>query len=206
MTSPCSGDQRGNWSLPSQQRLFLVVVLLVFLVLYWTRIHGGFFPSPKDTTPSFFDPHPFVVDVQGSLRSPGIYTFPSPVKTRDVLLAAGVNRRLPEQAESSISLKTGTALILNQVDDALSVETKPMDGAKKILYGLPLDLNHARADELTLIPGIGPVLAQRILDHRNNTGNYAGLDDLLSVPGIGEKKLRSLEPYLCVEAIPIPTP
>jgi len=206
MTPPCSEDRRGGWSVPPRQRVFLVVLLLVLFVLYWTRIHGGFSPWSKDITPSSSHPDPFVVEVQGSVGSPGIYTFPSTVKTRDVLLAVGVDRKLPDEADSSILLKTGTTLVLTQVDGGLSVDIKPMDAVKRILYGIPFDLNRARTDELTLIPGIGPILAQRILDYRNNTGNYAALDDLLSVPGIGEKKLRSLEPYLCVEAVSSPIP
>ena len=199
MTPPCSDDPREGWSLPPQQRVFLVVLLLVFLGLYWTRIHGGFLPSPKDTTPSFFDPDPFVVDVQGSVGCPGIYTFPSPVKARDVLLAARVNRKLSDEADASIRLKNGTTLVLAQVDGGLSFDIKPMDAAKRILYGVPFDLNRARADDLTLIPGIGPALAKRIVDYRDAEGQFNGLEDLLNVSGIGRKKIKSLRRYLSVE-------
>lgn len=52
-----------------------------------------------------------------------------------------------------------------------------------------IDINKATLDELTSIPGIGPVTAQRIIDFRKENGNFKTVDDLLKVKGIGEKLL-----------------
>lgn len=64
--------------------------------------------------------------------------------------------------------------------------------------GVPvqLDINTAAAAQLEELPGIGPVLAQRILDRRTEEGPFEGPDDLLAVSGIGEKLLEELEPYI----------
>ena len=48
-----------------------------------------------------------------------------------------------------------------------------------------MNLNTASAAELDTLPGIGPVLAQRIVDHRTRTGRFAAVDELGDVPGIG---------------------
>ena len=61
---------------------------------------------------------------------------------------------------------------------------------------LRLDLNTATADELRSLPGIGPVLAQRILDRRGELGMFRSEEDILSVPGIGEKTLEKIRPYI----------
>lgn len=63
----------------------------------------------------------------------------------------------------------------------------------------PLNLNAASLEELTRLPGIGPVLAQRIVDYRQVYGDFSALEELKEVAGIGEKKFRELEDYLTVE-------
>lgn len=62
----------------------------------------------------------------------------------------------------------------------------------------PLDVNSASAEELTGLPGIGEVLAQRIVDYRSANGPFETVEDLLSVSGIGEKKLAELEGRITV--------
>jgi len=53
-------------------------------------------------------------------------------------------------------------------------------------------MSSATLDELTNLPGVGPVLAQRIIDYREANGPFATMEDLLGVPGIGESKLAAL--------------
>ena len=58
----------------------------------------------------------------------------------------------------------------------------------------PLDLNHAAMDDLMRIPGIGEVLAHRIVENRP----YAAIDDLSRVPGFGSVLLERIRPYISV--------
>jgi competence protein ComEA len=62
-----------------------------------------------------------------------------------------------------------------------------------------VNVNTATAEELQRLPGIGPVLARRIVAHRERQGLYRRLDDLLEVEGVGRKLLRRLEPALRLE-------
>lgn len=64
------------------------------------------------------------------------------------------------------------------------------------VINFPININTANVDQLCAIPGIGPVLAQRIIDYRNENGPYSKPDDLLKVKGIGEKKLQTLLQYI----------
>lgn len=61
-----------------------------------------------------------------------------------------------------------------------------------------LDLNTATAAELELLPGVGPALAARIIDHRKRLGSFKRVDDLDKVRGIGEKTLARIRPHVRV--------
>ncbi len=64
--------------------------------------------------------------------------------------------------------------------------------------GFPIDLNTAGAAELESLPGVGPALAARILAHRQANGPFQSVQDLLAVPGIGEKTLGRFEAQVMV--------
>ena len=64
--------------------------------------------------------------------------------------------------------------------------------------GPPLDLNRATLGDLIRLPGVGPVLARRILEARETVGRFAGVDDLVGVRGVGPAKLDRLRPFVGV--------
>jgi competence protein ComEA len=62
----------------------------------------------------------------------------------------------------------------------------------------PVDLNRASAQELIGLPGIGEVMAKRIIDFREQNGPFERVEDLMKVKGIGEKSFAKLRPYVRV--------
>lgn len=83
-----------------------------------------------------------------------------------------------------VSLSPQQPLILESVP-AASVNPAPL-----------LDLNQATAEELECLPGIGPVLAQRILDYREEAGPFTCEEDVLEVPGIGDATYEKFSLYI----------
>ena len=61
-----------------------------------------------------------------------------------------------------------------------------------------LDINTATVADLTDLPGIGEVIAQRILDYRNQNGPFTSIDDLVLVEGVGEKRMDAIREFITV--------
>ena len=65
----------------------------------------------------------------------------------------------------------------------------------------PININTATSDELQQVPGIGPVTADKILQMRKSYGAFKSIDDLLSIRGIGKKRLEKMRKYLTVSKV-----
>jgi comEA protein len=70
--------------------------------------------------------------------------------------------------------------------------------AKKKPPAAPVNLNTATSEELQLVPGIGPVTAEKILQMRKSYGAFKSVDDLSAIRGIGPKRLEKMRKYLTV--------
>ena len=80
-----------------------------------------------------------------------------------------------------------------QASTAASVETT---GAEEVSF--PLDINQADSETLQALPGIGEVLAGRIIAYRDENGPFSSPDQLMNVEGIGEKRLEAILDYITI--------
>lgn len=71
--------------------------------------------------------------------------------------------------------------------------------ATRSVMGKKMNINTATAEELDALPGIGPVIAQRIIDYRQKNGAFSDVSELTRVAGIGEKKLNEIIELITVE-------
>ncbi len=137
-------------------------------------------PSPEEAAQ---DRPTVVVSVVGLVARPGLVTLPEGARVADALAAAG--GLLPEADPASVNLAAvvsdGEQIAVGVPGAAPPVAPAGDGGA---MTG-PLDLNAATAADLDALPGIGPVLAQRIVDHRDATGRFTSVEQLDDVPGIG---------------------
>jgi competence protein ComEA len=137
-----------------------------------------------------------VVSVGGKVRRPGIVRLPVGSRVDDAVRAAG-----GPVAGADVGLLN---LARRLVDgEQVLVGVAPAPGSAPVAGGAAaggglLDLNAAGAAELDALPGIGPVLAQRIVDWRTENGRFASVDQLREVTGIGEAKYEDLRAKVTV--------
>jgi len=79
-----------------------------------------------------------------------------------------------------------------------SVKTAKMDNVDRLALGMPININRATEDDLLLIPGIGEKTAQKILEFRKRIGRFNKIEELAKIKGIKEKKLSKFRKYLFV--------
>ena len=82
----------------------------------------------------------------------------------------------------------------------LQVGVEGEDGQSGEVAAFTVDLNDGTLAELEHLPGIGPILAGRIVAHRTSHGAFRRIEDLALVPGIGKKRLEQLRPLVGVRA------
>jgi competence protein ComEA len=176
----------------------VVVGLVAVLASGWllSRHHGspgadaGSAPVAAVPAPSSSPaPAGIVVDVGGRVRHPGLVTLPAGARVADAIAAAGGVLRQRDLLTVNLAARvTDGQLLLIGVPGAAVASAGVAGGSAG-----PVDLNSATVEQLDALPGVGPVLAQRIVDWRTAHGGFRSVDDLQQVAGIGARKFADLQ-------------
>jgi len=143
-----------------------------------------------------------VVDVVGKVRRPGVYRLRTESRVDDALRAAG--GALPGVDMSSLNrarkLTDGEqiAVGVTGAPAAGGPSAGPGGSAGSASGSASVDLNTASIEQLDGLPGVGPVLAQRIVDWRTAHGRFASVDQLREVSGIGPSKFDDIRGLVTV--------
>ena len=158
---------------------------------------------------------PVTVYVAGAVERPGTVSLPSGARRIHALTAAGglLERSEPADLDLARPLVDGETLLVPaaSVETPSSPEPQPQPQASPTTSSRvnpvspgqgKLELNTATAEQLQQLPGVGPVLAERIVAARNSrpSGTFATIEDLSTIRGIKRKTTARLAPYLELEA------
>lgn len=192
-----------------------IVALVAALVAGWwvlssrpQRVAVASAPPPSSAAPAVSSSRPaasaarLVVDVVGKVRHPGVYRLPDGARVADALHAAGgaatgvdltplnLARKLTDGEQIAVGVTGAPAGIPAAGGSAAASAGSAASG--------PIDLNTATLAQLDSLPGVGPVLAQRILDWRTTHGRFDSVDQLRDVSGIGDSRFADLKSLVTV--------
>jgi len=152
-------------------------------------------PNPDPIPPVTSSPAKgLTVHVSGAVVSPGLVVLPEGSRVADAIAEAGGAR-----VGSGLHLVNLARPVTDGMQLIVPWNSDPLTTASQTeSSGYPVDLNQADRQALTRIPGVGQVLAERIVSYREKHGPFRSMEDLLDVSGIGEVKLAGMRDYATV--------
>ncbi len=145
-------------------------------------------------------PADVVVHVAGAVAEPGVYELPSGARVHQAIEAAGgvLPRADPAVLNLAALLADGERIYVPRPGESVPLPTSGTASGSVGDPPGPIDVNHATIEQLDELPGIGPATAAAIVDHREENGPFAGVDDLEAVRGIGPAKLEAIRDLVTV--------
>ena len=190
-------DKYLDFGFTDEQRKAVLIVFGAFIALAFLffALAQGRDSQPAETAiPAIITPttpaitEELIVDVSGRVRKPGVYSLVKGSRAIDALNLAG--GALPGVNLGDINLAhilfDGEQIVVGAPRVAYSSGSRSAPKAKAPTASSPLSLNSATLAQLDTLPGIGPVMANRIFAYRKLNGPFTLLDDLKKVSGIGD--------------------
>jgi competence protein ComEA len=124
------------------------------------------------------------------LEAPTVLRLPMGTRVGDLFALAGTS--VPAGVEPERTVRSGESVVIGRMG---GVEFGWMPGGRLLALGVPIPLNTASATDLAALPGIGPALADRIIERRRAAGPFGSFDDVGRVSGVGPKLVKVLKRY-----------
>lgn len=206
-------ERAGLGALPPRTLKAVVVVaaavIAVGLWRFWPAAPAPEMPCESQTTvvdsgaENTQQAQEIVIHVAGAVFTPGVYRLPVGSRVGDALTAAGGGLSIAALDSLNLAriLSDGEQVyVLTSEQVAAGIPGPGTAGGTAVTGGSSggdkVNINQATASELESLPGVGPSTAQKIIDDRETNGPFAAPEDLMRVPGIGEKKFESLRDYV----------
>jgi competence protein ComEA len=187
----------------SPQRLAVyAAVAIAVLVIGWRSQSGSpptAYPEPAAASATISDssaaPAVVVVDVVGAVRRPGVYRLPGAARVLDAVHRARPTGRADLAGLNlAARLADGEQVVVPTRGGGGAAAVTPVPGSADA----PVHLNSATLDQLETLDGIGPALAQRIIDYRTMHGGFHSLDELDNVSGFGPARMAALHGHVAL--------
>lgn len=178
----------------------------------WPRADAGFVASspsaqaraeipaePSDATAR----EKIVVDVEGAVISPGLYELDAPARVGDAVRAAGGLASDASQGAVNLAQQLGDGELVSipSASDMEASTARPTSASASTGGAVSsgrVNINTANSTELQALSGIGPSLAERIVDYREAHGRFSSIEEIQKVSGIGETRFSSLKDKICI--------
>lgn len=197
-----------NYAFTKQEKVFLVFILLLAVtgavILYIKRPAPVVTSSPQPSqteAPAEFKKQlreEVIVYVTGQVRNPGVYRLSSNARIADAIHAAGGASGLADLESINLAEKISDGQKVTVPVKNFGASLPPEQSALSSSQTPgKININAASQEQLESLPGIGPELAKRIMEHRK-TRPFQTAEELKDVPGIGDKKFNQLQEMISV--------
>ena len=163
-------------------------------------------PEPTATQAPSPTPAPLTVFVNGAVVAPGLVEIPANGRLQDAIAAAD---GFTDEANTTVinlaqPLQDGVQIYVPTIDE--DIEETAVFESRSVVIDLTTDesdgnmvnINNATAAELETLPGIGPSTAVKIITHRQENGDFANIEAVMDVSGIGEAKFAAMSALITV--------
>lgn len=208
------------FNLSNQEKITIILLLIVIvvgvgIVLYKNINSEDNFVINRASDISENNPAiqievpPLIIHIAGAVKIPGVYQLKSTDRIVDAVKIAG---GATEEANLDLInlaalLKDGQKIIIpyktcSETGEEINTNTYNYVASAYSSSGstsAKININTANANMLQNLPGIGPVLSERIIEYRNQNGLFVVIDDIIDVSGIAEKKYEGIKDQICVQ-------
>ena len=179
----------------------LTLIAIILTVLYFKTNNSEIIqneiiePSNSATNSSILEAKKIKVYVSGEVIRSGVYELQNDARLIDALNIAGGLAKNGTIGDNNLArvLQDGEQVNFENKDKPLKTTEKT-----KIKQSNCVNINTSDLKQLDGLPGVGPVLAQRILDYRESNGRFIDISQLSKVEGIGKSKLKTISEKACV--------
>nr|MBC7246120.1 ComEA family DNA-binding protein [Chloroflexota bacterium] len=151
-------------------------------------------------------PEPIQVYVSGAVAHPGVYVIPWDSRVQQAISAAGGATANADLARINLAQRVydEQQIYVPALDELATpvlptVVPRTTGSEMSAIPGRKININAASASELEILPGIGPALAQRIVDYRQSAGPFQHLEDIKKVKGIGDGIFAQIKELITIE-------
>jgi len=150
-----------------------------------------------------------ILHIVGAVQNPGIVKIKEGSRIVDVIEAAGGIKEDADVSKINLAyiVEDGQKIFVPSVSDEITEETEYVtsESGDNIIIdnnegeNVMVNINKATQTELETLPGIGPAMALRIIEHREENGNFENIEDIKNVKGIGDAKFENIKNNICVK-------
>lgn len=171
----------------------LVILITALFVLRGSSQEVVAAPAPLEI--ESISTQTLMVDVEGAVVNPGVYSLPLNARVFEAIKAAGGLKKGADTSDINQArlLKDGEQIYVYPTTTSAGGVSRPA-----MRKNGPIMINRATVKDFESLDGIGPVLANRIVSYRKINGPFAAVEDLLKVPGIGQSKFAQFKEKLRV--------
>lgn len=183
--------------------LFCIALFASVSTFYYLYTQEDTTPIITDKTQDKQEDTTITVYVSGEVNSPGLVELPSDSRIADAIKACGDFTPLADKTKINLAQKITDGMQI-QVDSKTlvnnsseSINNANSNNSNDNSSSNLININTATKEELDTLPGIGPATAQKIIDYRQEHGNFSSIEDIKNVKGIGEAKFSKMQDKIC---------